>query len=230
MPAKYAAVLPARVSYAENHGADHRSLFACSRQGICRTICHNPVPGGSPGGSQPYVYIHAVDSPFPLPEQGPQPLKPEARPLGPAPPLEHLPHGSLRKALGRRPEHGGNGGVEVAECRARVASEIGDRGIGAGYCGGGGPGLEPVAAEVEETAVGPVAGGEEENEEEYGAVDAGPVEKVCADEEEEDEGGGGVGRDEEEGEPAARNQSDGDMDGVDERPLPSETKHDGALW
>lgn len=62
-------------------------------------------------------------------------------------------------------------------------------------------GLEPVAAEVEEAAVGPVAGREEEDEQEDGAVDAGPVEEVGADEEEEDEGGRGVCWDEEEGEP-----------------------------
>jgi hypothetical protein len=66
----------------------------------------------------------------------------------------------------------------------------------------GGPGLEPVAGKVEEAAVGPVAGGQEENQEKEGAVDAGPVEEVCADEEEEYEGGRGVGRDEEDWEPA----------------------------
>lgn len=63
--------------------------------------------------------------------------------------------------------------------------------------------LEPIAAEVEEAAVGPVARGHEEDEEEEGAVDAGAVEEIGADEEEEDEGGRGVGRDEEEGEPAS---------------------------
>lgn len=62
-------------------------------------------------------------------------------------------------------------------------------------------GLEPVAAEVEEAAVGPVARGEEEDEQEDGAVDAGAIEEVGADEEEEDEGGRGVCRDEEEREP-----------------------------
>lgn len=61
--------------------------------------------------------------------------------------------------------------------------------------------MEPVAVEVEEAPVGPVAGGHEEDEEEEGAVDAGPVEEVGADEEEEDEGWRGVGWDEEEGEP-----------------------------
>lgn len=64
------------------------------------------------------------------------------------------------------------------------------------------PGEEPVAAEVEEAAVGPVARGEEEDEQEDGAVDAGAVEEVGADEEEEDEGGRGVCRDEEERQPA----------------------------
>ena len=64
------------------------------------------------------------------------------------------------------------------------------------------PRLEPVAGEVEEASVGPVARGQEENEEEKRAVDARPVEEVCANEEEEYEGGRGVGRDEEDGEPA----------------------------
>ena len=64
--------------------------------------------------------------------------------------------------------------------------------------------LEPVAGEVEEASVGPVARGHEEDQQKKGAVDAGPVEEVCADEEEQDEGGRGVGRDEEDGEPAVR--------------------------
>ena len=38
--------------------------------------------------------------------------------------------------------------------------------------------LEPVAVNVEEALVGPVARGNEENEEEDRAVDAGPVEEV----------------------------------------------------
>lgn len=67
--------------------------------------------------------------------------------------------------------------------------------------GRAGPGQKPVAAEVEEAAVGPVARGEEEDEEQDGAVDAGAVEEVGADEEEEDEGGRGVCRDEEERQP-----------------------------
>lgn len=72
-----------------------------------------------------------------------------------------------------------------------------------GQCGrGAGLRLEPVAAEVEEAAVGPVARGQEEDEQQDRAVDAGPVEEVGADEEEEDEGRRGVGRDEEEGQPA----------------------------
>ena len=64
--------------------------------------------------------------------------------------------------------------------------------------------LEPVTAKVEEALVGPVARSQEEDQEKDGAVDAGSVEEVGADEEEEDEGGRGVGGNEEEGEPAAR--------------------------
>jgi hypothetical protein len=59
--------------------------------------------------------------------------------------------------------------------------------------------LEPVAAEVEEAVVGPVAGRSKEDQEQEGAVDARSVEEVGADEEEEDEYGRGVGGDEEEG-------------------------------
>jgi len=40
------------------------------------------------------------------------------------------------------------------------------------------PRLEPVAVDVEEALVGPVAGGDEEDQEEDGAVDAGAVEEV----------------------------------------------------
>lgn len=65
---------------------------------------------------------------------------------------------------------------------------------------------EPVTAKVEETSVGPVARGHEEDYEQDAAVDAGAVEEVGADEEEEDEGGRGVGGDEEKGEPAASGQ------------------------
>lgn len=60
---------------------------------------------------------------------------------------------------------------------------------------------EPVATKVEEATVGPVARGQEQDEEENGAVYAGSVEEVGADEEEKDEGWRGVGRYEEEGEP-----------------------------
>jgi len=57
--------------------------------------------------------------------------------------------------------------------------------------------LKPVGVYVEEAAVGPVARGQEEYEEEEGAVDAWSVEEVRADEEEEDEGGRRIGWDEE---------------------------------
>jgi hypothetical protein len=38
--------------------------------------------------------------------------------------------------------------------------------------------LEPVAMQIEEALVRPVAGGDEENEEEQGAVDTRPIEEV----------------------------------------------------
>lgn len=60
------------------------------------------------------------------------------------------------------------------------------------------PRLKPIAAKIEEAPVRPVAAGQEENEEQKGAVHAGPVEKVRADEEEEDKGRRGIGRNEEE--------------------------------
>jgi len=55
--------------------------------------------------------------------------------------------------------------------------------------------------------VRPVAGRREEYEEEKGAVDAGSVEEVGADEEEKDEDRRGVCRDEEERQPTADNMS-----------------------
>ncbi len=67
------------------------------------------------------------------------------------------------------------------------------------------PRLEPVAAQVEEAVVGPVARREEEDEEQHGAVDARPVEEVGRQEEEHDEGRRRIGRDEEEREPAVYN-------------------------
>lgn len=44
-------------------------------------------------------------------------------------------------------------------------------------------GLEPVAVDVEETLVGPVARGNEKDQEEDGAVDAGPIEEIGEEEE-----------------------------------------------
>lgn len=38
--------------------------------------------------------------------------------------------------------------------------------------------FEPVAVDVEEAVVGPVARGDEKDEEENGAVDAGPIEEI----------------------------------------------------
>jgi hypothetical protein len=64
--------------------------------------------------------------------------------------------------------------------------------------------LKPVAAEVEETSVGPVAGGQEEDEEEERAVEARPVEEIGAQKEEEYEGRRCICRDKEERKPTAR--------------------------
>jgi hypothetical protein len=97
---------------------------------------------------------------------------------------------------------------------------------------------------VEEAAVGPVAGGREEDEHDQGAVDAGsrlaratgreekgnkpwPVEQICADEEEDDERRRGGRGDEEEREPAVHStvsprhgrRRDGE---------PSQAKHDAG--
>lgn len=63
------------------------------------------------------------------------------------------------------------------------------------------PWLEPVAAEIEKAAVGPVTRCQEEYEEEERAVEAWSVEKIGAQEEKEDEGRRSVCRDEEQREP-----------------------------
>lgn len=47
--------------------------------------------------------------------------------------------------------------------------------------------FKPVAVDVEEAVVGPIAWGDEEDEEEHGAVDARPIEEVCQKEEWHDE-------------------------------------------
>ncbi len=47
--------------------------------------------------------------------------------------------------------------------------------------------LEPVAVDVEEALIGPVAGGDEEDQEEDGAVDAWPIEEVGEHEKGDDE-------------------------------------------
>ncbi|UKZ68311.1 uncharacterized protein TrAtP1_009348 [Trichoderma atroviride] len=141
---------------------------------------------------QPDIYIHAVDPPFPLAQHVAQPLEAHARPLVPQ-------HGNL---LGGGAGGGRCGGIEhVDDGFVEGAAAAGGFVVLEERRGGGRPGLEPVAAEVEEAAVGPVARGEEEDEQEDGAVDAGAVEEVGADEEEEDEGGRGVCWDEEEREP-----------------------------
>lgn len=43
--------------------------------------------------------------------------------------------------------------------------------------------FEPIAVDVEEAVVGPVARGDEQDEEEDGAVDAGPVQEIGQEEE-----------------------------------------------
>lgn len=47
--------------------------------------------------------------------------------------------------------------------------------------------LEPVAVDVEEALIGPVAGGDEEDQEEDGAVDAWSIEEVGEHEKGDDE-------------------------------------------
>lgn len=47
--------------------------------------------------------------------------------------------------------------------------------------------LKPVAVDVEEAVVGPIAWGDKEDEEEHGAVDTRPIEEVCQKEERHDE-------------------------------------------
>lgn len=132
--------------------------------------------------SQLDIDVHAVHLPLSPAQQHPEPLHPEAGPLGA---LDRDGVGSRAgERPGRRVCHLHHGGVE-------------------GRVGGARPREEPVALEVEEAPVGPVARREEQDEQEDGAVHAGPVEEVGAHEEEEDEGRRGVGRDEEEGEPAA---------------------------
>ncbi len=55
------------------------------------------------------------------------------------------------------------------------------------------PGLKPVALEVEEAVVRPVAGRGEEDDKQEGAVHAWPVEEVCTYKKEADEYRRGVG-------------------------------------
>lgn len=140
---------------------------------------------------QPDIYIHAIDPPLPLAQHIAQPLEAHARPF--VPQHGNLLGGGAGGGLCGGIEHVDDGLVEGAAAAAGGFVVLEER--------RGRPGLEPVAAEVEEAAVGPVAGRQEEDEQEDGAVDAGAVEEVGADEEKEDEGGRGVCWDEEEGEP-----------------------------
>ncbi|KAK1460449.1 hypothetical protein CCUS01_08967 [Colletotrichum cuscutae] len=136
----------------------------------------------------------AVNPPFPPAQQTTQPLDAQPRPLLSLP-REFFCRGS-GKGAGCGVDDFHHGGVE-----AGVRIELGERKRR------GRAGLEPVTAKVEKAAVGPVARGEEEDQQQKAAVDAGPVEEIGADEEEEDEGRRGVGWDEEEGEPAVRELS-----------------------
>jgi hypothetical protein len=145
------------------------------------------------------VDIHAFNAPFPLAQQTPQPFNTQPRPLVSA--RDGLVERSPDQRARRRAGHVHNSRVKVGFVFAAAAAAAGGEGRRR-------PGLEPVAAKVEEASVGPVARGDEENEEQDGAVDAGPVEEPGADEEEEDEGGRGVGRDEEQGEPTAEAEHD----------------------
>lgn len=157
---------------------------------------------------QPDIHIQAFNAPLPLPQQTTHPLQPYPGPLGPRLRRDAQP-------IGRGANQRIRGGVEHVLCGGEVIvrrqggiveGRGGGGGGGAGFIGRGGgevgARLEPVAAEVEEAAVGPVARSHKQDEQQEGTVDAGPVEEVGAHEEEEDEGWGGVGWDEEEGEPA----------------------------
>lgn len=155
-----------------------RFLFQCSWQAI------EPH-------SEPNVQIHALDPPFPLAEQAPKPLDAEARPLGLL----------ARNLIGSDTGQGACRRVERLD-RSAVEDGVAD-GVDGGGGGDGGtravggvmrvyPGLEcgrrdprgePVAAELEEAAVGPVARCDEEDEQEDGAVHARPVQEVRAHEE-----------------------------------------------
>ena len=146
------------------------------------------------------IYVHGLYPPLALAQQVSQPAEPEPRPLW------LIQHGAHQRAR-RRTSHVDDGCIIRSGCIAvpdsRGAVEAGGAASGTveGYTR---PGQEPVAVEVEEAPVRPVAAGEEEDDEEDAAVDARAVEEVGADEEEEDEDGGGVCRDEEEREPAEK--------------------------
>lgn len=144
--------------------------------------------------SQLDIDVHAVHLPLSPAQQRPEPLHPEAGPLG---------------ALGRD-----GVGCRAGERPGRRVCHLHHGGVEGRVGGGARPREEPVALEVEEAPVGPVARREEQDEQEDGAVHAGPVEEVGAHEEEEDEGRRGVGRDEEEGEPAATGPLAGEASGV----------------
>jgi hypothetical protein len=164
--------------------------------------------------SKPHDHIQALYPPLPPPKQAPQPFQTQAGPLSPDP--TQLIHHRRRDCAARRVQQLGNHrrrdtDVALAYARRVRLATLSTRTSecpNACRCGAvdvrGRPGLEPVAAEVEEAAVGPVARGQEEDQQQEAAVDAGAVEEVGADEEEEYEGRRGVGRDEEEGQPTVQ--------------------------
>lgn len=147
------------------------------------------------------VEVQAVDPPLPPPQQTPQPLQSQSRPLHPRP--GRLVHRGRCQCADRCVEH-------VESHRRRTVGPF-RHGCGAGAVIHSGVNmcrsrvwflrLEPVAADVEEAPVGPVTRRQEEDDEQKGAVDAWSVEEVCADEEDENEGRRRVGRYEEQWEP-----------------------------
>jgi hypothetical protein len=150
---------------------------------------------------QPDVDIHAWNPPLPLPQQTPQPLDPDARPLGAhsQPPLGLFQRRARQR--GRRVVHRGRQHRGLLQRTGLILkTRVQRRGLGRQAR------LKPVAAEVEEAVVGPVARRGEQDQQQERAVHARPVEEVGAEEEEEDEDGRGVGGDEEQRQPAGRAQ------------------------
>lgn len=137
------------------------------------------------------MHIKARKSPLPPPQQAPNPTHPDARPLRPhpQPPLQLLGASSdqhlggrlhSRRHEGHRVVLGGGSGISGStggirpDRRRFIAVDHHARDQRRGHMAR----FEPVAVEVEEAVIGPVAGGQEEDEEQDGAVDARSVEEV----------------------------------------------------